>query len=272
MSDRLRKNLKLLIAFFAVSAVVTIFLVVYLILFSIDPQTHFYYDDAKLVTLTNIVLFGVTLVMLLPFFARRVKTTYLIGKEKRPVLGAFSIIIGAFFIISGCNNIILTISARAGAGEFFIGSASVIASGFFIAAAISQFTGRKTDLRVAALLPVLWSIINLVVTFMSFTQIANISEYVYEVLQMVFAALFLYYNARVIGGLSNGREICGLFAFGLPCAMFGLLAAFPPMIAHIIDPTRGTLFITGDLIYIPLSAYIIALLVTIVRDKKKVTE
>lgn len=272
MSDRLRKNLKILIVFFAVSCAVTLFLAVYLILFSIDPTTHFYYDDAKLVTVTNVVLLAVTFIMLLPFLARRVKTDFVFGFAKRPALGVFSAITALALIVTGFDNIVLTISAQAGAGEFFIGCAQIIAAAFFIVAAVSQFRGRKIDLRFAALLPVFWSIINLVVTFMSLTQIANISQYLYEVLQMVFAALFLYYNARVISGLTNGREILGAFAFGLPCAMYGFLASIPSVIAHIADSSRGSLPAIGDSVYIALSLYAIALLVTIVKEKNKAAE
>ena len=272
MSDRLRKNLKLLIGFFAVSCAVTLFLAIYLILFSIDPETHFYYDDAKLVTVTNVVLLVVTVIMMLPFFARRVKTTLVFGYAKRPALGVFSAITAAALIVTGFDNIVLTISAEAGAGEFFIGGAQLLAAIFFILATVSQFTGRKTDLRIVALLPVLWSIINLAVTFMSLTQIANISQYLYEVLQLVFAALFLYYNARVISGLTNGHEICGAFAFGLPCAMYGFLAAIPSVIAYIADSSHGNLPRIGDSVYIALSLYAIALLVTLVKEKNKVAE
>lgn len=272
LSNRLRKILKLLIAFFAVSCAATLFLAVYLILFGIDPATHFYYDNVKLVTVANVVLLAATFIMLLPFFARRVKTTLVFGYAKRPTLGVFSAITAAALIVTGFDNVVLTISAKAGAGEFFIGCAQVIAAIFFIIASVSQLTGRKIDLRIAALLPVFWSIINLVVTFMSLTSIANISVYLYEVLQMVFAALFLYYNARIISGLTNGREICGAFAFGLPCAMFGFLAAIPSVIAHIADPSRGSLPAIGDSVYIALSLYAIALLVTIVKEKNKAAE
>jgi uncharacterized membrane protein YtjA (UPF0391 family) len=118
-----------------------------------------------------------------------------------------------------------------------------------------------------ALLPVLWSVVSLVSTFMSLTQIANISAYLYEVLQMVFAILFLYYHARYTGNISNSRELNGMFAFGLPCAFYGIASTLPQFISYAINHTKGRLPTANDTVFLALSVYIIVLLVNLLAQK-----
>jgi hypothetical protein len=256
-----------LTAVFAVGLCVTIPLVVYLILYSIDPTTHFYFDNAKLVPVTNGILIALTVVLILPIFIRRNAVVSAQKSKRRPVVAFFSALtVLALFVLSA-YNIAHTFSSTAGASNFLTGISGFLATIFFFTFAVTAFTGKHADLRLIALLPVLWGVVNLVSTFMNLTQIANISEYLYEVLQMVFAILFLYYNARLVGNVSNGREVNGVFAFGLPCALFGLLASLPPIIARCINKTRGSLPHVQDAVFIIMSLYIIALLVSLLIKK-----
>lgn len=248
---------------FAIGLCVTVPLVVYLILYSIDPSTHFYYDNAKLVPVTNGILIALTIVLMLPFFMRRNAVSDMPKPIRRPVVATFSALMALVLCAASVYDITRTFSSAGGVGHFLTGVSGFLAAIFFFTFAFNLFAGKSTDLRLAALLPVLWGVVNLVSTFMSLTQIANISEYLYEVLQMVFAILFLYYNARLTGGVSNGREINGVFAFGLPCALFGLLASLPPIIAHLINNSRGSLPQMRDIVFIVMSLYIIALLISL---------
>lgn len=268
MSDKLKKYFNVLFIGFALFSVAALILATYLILYSIDPTTNFYYDNAKMVPATNILLLAATLFMIVPFFIRKVKIDVSLKNQKNTVLGVFSAITAAALVVGGICSMGTTIAGGTQAGPFIIGGSEVLAAVFFILAAVSELTGRNFDLRAAALLPVLWGIINLIITFMGLTQIANISEYLYEVLQMVFALLFLYYNARIVSGLTNGREVLGGFAFGLPCAFYGLLASIPPFVAHLINNNVGSIFMPGDFVYLAISLYSIVLLLTVLKRSK----
>lgn len=253
---------------FAVGLIITIPLAVYLILYSIDPSTHFYYDDAKYVSQTNIILVILTVILILPIFFKRAGSAARYAESRRPVLAVFSAILAAALCVCSAYDL-KNIVSKNGAGNFLTGLSGILAAIFFFILAYKAFTGKNIDIRISALLPVLWGVINLISTFMSLTQIANISEYLYEVLYMVFAILFLYYNARLVGGVTNKRELNGVFAFGLPCAFYGLLASVPPVIAHLINSTRGNLPKLQYAAYLAMSLYILALLISLIADKAK---
>lgn len=268
MSTLYRRLFSAFLMIFAVGLIITIPLAVYLILYSIDPSTHFYYDDAKYVSQTNIILVILTVILILPIFFKRAGSAARYAESRRPVLAVFSAILAAALCVCSAYDL-KNIVSKNGAGNFLTGLSGILAAIFFFILAYKAFTGKNIDIRISALLPVLWGVINLISTFMSLTQIANISEYLYEVLYMVFAILFLYYNARLVGGVTNKRELNGVFAFGLPCAFYGLLASVPPVIAHLINSTRGNLPKLQYAAYLAMSLYILALLISLIADKAK---
>jgi hypothetical protein len=242
-------------------------LLVNLILYSIDPSTHFYYDNAKLVPFVDAMLIILTVALLVPLFVKRV------GKfegftARQPVIAVFSALLGLSLCLSAIYDLVHTFTSG-GAGAFLTGLTGLLAAIFFFAFTTTKFNGGKADLRLLALLPVVWGVINLVSTFMSLTQIANISIYLYEVLQMVFAILFLYYHARFAGNITNRREINGMFAFGLPCAFYGIASTLPQFIAHAIDHTKGRSPAPNDAVFLAMSLYIIVLLITLLVQKSK---
>lgn len=272
MSIKIKRLFSIFIVIFAVGLCVTLPFAVYHILYSIDPQTHFYYNNARFVSVTNLILTVLTIILILPVFIRRKLAQRFDFSARRPVLAVFSALTAVCLCAESFYNIARTFSSLTGVGGFLTGACGILATIFFIILASNAFTGRNTDLRALALMPVLWGVVNLVSTFMSLTQIANISEYLYEVLQMVFATLFLYYNARLVGGVPNGHEVSGVFAFGLPCALFSLLSSLPPFIAYLIDNNRGSLPNVQDAVFIVMALYILALLLSMLNKKPEQTQ
>lgn len=241
-------------------------LLVNLILYSIDPKTHFYFDNAKLVPGVNALLIILTVALIIPLFVKRVGLYKGFSPARKPVVAVFSALLGVSLCLSSAYDLIHTFTSG-GAGAFLTGLSGFLAAIFFFTFAVIKFKGGQANLRLLALLPVLWGVVNLVSTFMSLTQIANISIYLYEVLQMVFAILFLYYHARFAGDISNMREINGMFAFGLPCAFYGIASTLPQFIAHAIDSTKGRLPDANDAALLAMSLYIIVLLLTLLLQE-----
>lgn len=250
-----------------IGLLVTFPIMVNLILYSIDPTTNYYYGNTKLVGVLNWILVVFTVVLIVPVFLKSAGTYDIFKIRKQKALPAFSAIFAVTLCLSSASDLLMTFSAAGGAGAFVTGIFGFLSAVFFFVFASILFSGKKQDIRLAALLPVLWGIINLVSTFMKLTQVANISVYLYKVLQMVFAVLFLYYHARLVGGVSNKREINGVFAFGLPCAFYGLAATVPYYIAHLIDNSKGRLPQAGDFVYLGLSLYVIVLLASLMLKK-----
>lgn len=273
MSTNFRRLFSIFTVIFAVGLCVTVPLVTYLILYSIDPSTHFYYDNVKLVPVANGILIALTVVMILPIFIKHAGTLNdesiagtLLPMRSR-VIAIVSLLMAFALCFASAFGIMHTFSSHTGVGNFLTGLTGFLASIFFFVFAETSFSGKHVDMRLIALLPVLWGVVNLVSTFMSLTQVANISQYLYKVLQMVFAILFLYYNARLVGGVSNKREVNGVFAFGLPCALFGVLSSLPPVIAYLIKKGRGNLPQAQDAVFVMMSLYIIVLLISLLVKK-----
>lgn len=261
MSTVYRRLFGVMTAVFAVGLCVAVPLVVNLILYSIDPSTHFYYDNAQLVPVANGLFIALTVVMIVPIFLKRAGASSAFAPGRKPAIAFFSALMALALCVDSVYDIGQTLLPGVGVGDFVTGIAGFLSLIFFLSLAESCISGRKTDLRLIALLPVLWGVIRLITTFMHLTQVANISQYLYEVLQMVFAILFLYYNARLVGSVSNSRELNGVFAFGLPCAFFGLLATLPPVIANAMNSHRGNPPTIDDAVYLAMSLYILAVLI-----------
>jgi hypothetical protein len=267
LSNKFRTLFAVFTAIFAVGTCIAVPLVTYLILHEIDPATSFYYDNAKLVPFVNAFLIALTVLLVIPAFIKRAHAPTETAPQKQPVLAVLSLLFAVMLLAYSASGLYHALFSKADVGSFLTGATGILGSIFFFLFGANRLYAKQIDLRLAGLLPVLFGVVNLIVTFMNLTQIANISQYLYCVLQMVFAILFLYYNARLAGGVSNGHELNGVFAFGLPCAFYGLLAALPPVIAHLQNNKRGSLPTLQDGMFLALSLYILALLITLLLKK-----
>ncbi|MFT9056365.1 MAG: hypothetical protein ABF449_07035, partial [Ethanoligenens sp.] len=123
------------------------------------------------------------------------------------------------------------------------------------------FTVVRTPNAWVALLPVLWATVHLIVSWMRFTTVVNISANLFDLLKMVAFMLFFYYHARLFGGVSNGREHRGLLSFGLLATFFGLLSAVPPLWVRLTGGRVGAFQLPDAIATLVLSVYILVLLV-----------
>jgi hypothetical protein len=236
------------------------------ILFDIDPKTGFYYGGSGLVTALNILLIAVTVLLLAPMVMKSYKG---FAAEPGPsvVTGILSAVVAAFFCIDGAHEFyILTVQAT-GAGTFFNSMLEFIAAVFFVMMAVSSLKGGRIAFPAASLLPVIWATIHLMVAFMHYTTVVNVSEYLFDMLKMVFVMIFFYYHARYTGRVANGREIRGMLAFGLPAAFFSLLSILPRYLALAFGHT-ATINLSDDLLYLTLAIYILNCLVHIFSAKR----
>lgn len=258
---------------FAVGVLIAIPLRVYLLLYAIDPGTGFYYDNAKVVPALNVLLAVFTIALLSPVILKKVQYTGEMFSNAK-VTAVFAFLAALFLCISFADKMASVMGALTGdkssvngdTGTFLVGLTAIFAGIAFYFFG-RKMLGRKTDLRVLPLLPVVWGVMNLIVTFMHLTTISNISEYLYEVLQMIFCMIFLYYHAHIISGVAVGKSINGALAFGLPCALFGFLITVPRFIVHFISAEKSAMPDVTSVLYIIMSVYIIAFLAHIASRK-----
>lgn len=117
-------------------------------------------------------------------------------------------------------------------GAYFLsGIFTFFAAAYFALAAVRGWRSGMRHAPYAALLPVVWAAVHLIVTWTQYTVIVNIPAYLFDMLKMVSFMLFFYYYARYAGGVPAGRERAGLYSFGLLSLLFGITSAVPAFAA-----------------------------------------
>lgn len=206
--------------------------------FAIEQGTGFYKSDSFSVLVLNIIIIAFILVMFTAFLIIKkdelqfektmdVKNSST-SKFILSILFAFSIV-QAFLYALGIPAIIKK-------GDF-LGVISILFAvalvGFFLA--MLYYNGKMNGnsyLELLVLVPLCWSLVRLISTFLKYTGIANISTHLFEVIMLAFFVLFFLTYAKVITGRGNERA---MFVFGV-CSIFGaLITALPQMVLILMD-------------------------------------
>jgi hypothetical protein len=202
----------------------------YIIMFDIDPKTGFYNGGSSLVTIVNILLFVVTVLLMTPLIIKSYKK--LEAAPRRSIaIGIISAVLALTFCINAVYEFYLLASSTGGVGVFINSMLEFAVSAFFISFAVASFKGGRIAFPIASLLPVIWATVHLMAAFMHYTTVVSVSEYLFDMLKMVFVMIFFYYHARFTGRVTNGNELKGMLAFGLPAVFFSLLSILPRYIA-----------------------------------------
>lgn len=224
---------KTLILVFAVFAPLLIAVRIYQVYTIIDPETGFYNVSDLSVTVLNAALAVSLLLMLSPLVMWRGKKDLCAADALtvRSVGGAGIVsALGASFFANGSMTFLRLASGRVEGGDVIVAIFALLSCFFFFLLLGVMISGRapRSGMGGAALLPVFWAIVRLVVSFMGFTTIASISEYVFDILAMVSTLLFLYSQAKTLSGRDDPR---GMAAFGFAGATLNALSAFPYLFA-----------------------------------------
>jgi hypothetical protein len=255
-------------AAFAVGLAAAVPLRIYLIMFDIDPGTGFYYSGGATVNALNALLIICTAVMLLPLFIPSCKVT-LKAPGHSVFAGVLSAAAAAAMAADAATQFMSVAKRLSGAGTLFASMLEFAAAAFFVIFAVSCFGTARPLHPGAALLPAIWATVRLMADFMHYTTVVNVSGYLYDMLKMVFIMIFFYYFARWAGGVPNEREARGMFAFGLPAALFSLVSALPRYIAA-ASGAKVTLSVPSDIMYVILAAGIISICVSIGAVRKNI--
>jgi hypothetical protein len=257
-------------------------------MFDIDPKTGFYNGGSSLVTIVNILLFVVTVLLMTPLIIKSYKK--LEAAPRRCItIGVISAVVALAFCFSavfllidatnvlnmlksGSTSINLNSVFEYDAVDITPNTASTIALSmffnsvfefaavaFFLLFSRASFKGGRIAFPIASLLPVIWATVYLMAAFMHYTTVVNISEYLFDMLKMVFVMIFFYYHARFTGRVTNGNELKGMLAFGLPAVFFSLVSILPRYIAMTFGKTV-TFDLPEDLLFVVLSVYIAAVI------------
>lgn len=236
-----------------------------LILYAVDPKTGFYVEGSTLVSSLNILLIVFTAILLIPFLMKdRQKSSLPVHSS---ALSTVSFLLAVSMLLDAVLQLGQVIFGSGGAGVFLSGITEAIASITFFSLGTQYLSVKKASHWAVSLLPVVWSAFHLITTFMHYTTIANISEYLFDIVRLVFVLLFLYCHARLTGNVKNYKQVNGLFACGLPAALYSGLSTLPHYFAYFSGTNKGSLPTANDAVYLILSIYILILLASLVFGK-----
>lgn len=227
----------------------------------VDPSTGFFTVKSPVETALNIVLL-LCCVLAVPF--------YFVPGVERPegpsknVAGAVveTVLAACFFIAFLWDFGSMMVSANA--SLFVIALTEALTAVYFGMAAARGFTGKTIPLAVPALFPVAWGVVVLVISYMHYTGIVNISEYLYDVLKMVAVLIFFYYDSLAVAGVKIKKSGNGRIAFGIPAAVFCLATSVSDIVAALAGKGNG--LTVNDFLYFVTAVYILFSISQVVRS------
>lgn len=95
--------------------------------------------------------------------------------------------------------------------------------------AITMFMNKKANFGLLVVPVVLW-IVRLMVTFMSYTGMSNISDNLYDVAMIMATLLFLLMQAKLLCGVKKGKYSYGVLALGLMSVMLIAICILPRIV------------------------------------------
>lgn len=224
-----------------------------------DPLTGFYtgaYTSAVLAL--NLILVVGALILLVPLFIPKQAVPTVSLPQQNTALGVLSGLGALALLAASVGQFASLVTTNTSGGLFLDALFTIAAAAYFAVQARALFSGRRPH-AMAVLLPVVWATVHLVVSWMHYTTVTNVPNQLFDVLKMVAFMLFWYYHARLMSGVSNGREYRGVLSFGLLAVCFGLLSAVPPLLVRLSDGTTASFSMTDSLATVVLCLYILVL-------------
>lgn len=113
---------------------------------------------------------------------------------------------------------------------------ALFAAIYFIVFGMSYLAGKNTfqDSKLLALSPMLWAVARMITGLMKPISYVKVSELLLELFSMMFLMLTFLSFARISSQLSEKGEMRKIFAFGLPAALFCLVCAVPRVVLTVI--------------------------------------
>lgn len=228
-----------------------------------DPSTGFYSGAYTTpVFMLNLLAVIWAVVLLVPLFLPQKAVTGATLPQKQTALGVMSGL-AALALFFGSIGLFVSLVTTNTSGGLFLDALFTLATAVYFAVQSRALLSGHRLHAMAALLPAAWATVHLVVTWMHFTTVTNVPEHLFDFLKMIAFMLFFYYHARLVGGVSNGREQRGVLSFGLLSLFFGLLSAVPPLLVQLSGGKPAFFSFTDSIATVVLCAYILVLFIQV---------
>lgn len=215
------------------------------------------------VTLALLVLTGLFVLCFIIMSARAKNANNSFLLTKNIAAGIFALLTGVLLLCDSASRIITEFSGGTTPGDVAITIISVFAGIVFLLFAIEAFSGRDISkkLPVLMLLPTVWACARLVHTFFLYTNIASISENMFDIISLIFLLLFLFLQAKLQAGLSRVSSAKKAMVFGLPAVVLLLMYSLPNLLTAFTQENTGFLTLLPFAVDAALALYIFSYLI-----------
>lgn len=216
--------------------------------------TGFYKQTDWTVYVIGFILAVAVITLLVLGFINKKNFSYDLEVKSRPLFGLFSFVAAAGIFSDGIVCVLnadkSNLLSRSRDLEEFIGILlensdipfmyaeailSVFAAIFLLALGISTLTGKTngSEHKLISLIPVIWCLIRMIFRFSRTISYLRVSELTFELLMLVFSAMFFMAFAQVNSQIGSKNSEWKLLGYGLPAALFALVCFVPRLIVWV---------------------------------------
>ncbi|MBR4282770.1 MAG: hypothetical protein IKT35_03545, partial [Clostridia bacterium] len=196
------------------------------LLVMIDKQSGFYLNKFNII---SVILAAIALIGCVNFGIGAVVTLKNESKNRKVpknsiVVGVASLLmaLGIFYDMSkiALNTLEYNLGNYVTFGLSFLSALTFIIYGVF------YFIGKNTP-KMISIIPVIWSIGQLIISYTQFNGIALASENVTDIITLAFFMVFWLYHSKLHGEFNTEKSLTRIFIIGSCAAMFGLVSTIP---------------------------------------------
>lgn len=196
------------------------------LLVMIDEQSGFYLEKFNIISIIMVVI---AFVACFNFAFGSIITLKNESKKrkvpKNSVLVGISSLLMALGIFYDMGQITLN-TAEYNLGNYIMLGLSFLSAITFVIYGVCYFVGKESP-KIISIIPVIWSVGQLIVSYTRFNGIALASENITDIITLSFFMVFWLYHSKIISEINVEKSLSRLFIFGSCTAMLGLVSTLP---------------------------------------------
>ncbi|MBR2151952.1 MAG: hypothetical protein IJ944_01530 [Clostridia bacterium] len=196
------------------------------LLVMIDKQSGFYLEKFNIISIIMVVI---AFIGCFNFAFGSIITLKNESKErkapKNSVLVGISSLLMALGIFYDMGQIALSTSEY-NLGNYVALGLSFLSAITFVIYGVCYFVGKELP-KIMSIIPVIWSVGQLIISYTRFNGIALASENITDIITLSFFMVFWLYHSKIISEINAEKSLSRLFIFGSCTAMLGLISTLP---------------------------------------------
>lgn len=245
------KHKNILLIFSGFTAVAVILRTLQL-MFLIEHSTGFDKNNANngyiaIVIYALYFVFAIGTYVLVNFFSK-IQPSSRPEIEKSPFLAVASLVLSAFFLISSASTVVFSDFTENTASNTLSLLTGLFSFLFFLLYGMGKWAKIKlpSGFTVA---PIIYFVYRLVISFINYTGVTNISENIFDIIFLCLALLFFLLHGKILSGIEVRKSCRQIFSLGLLTFFLGCLNSLPLILTVAFGreaelhsmPTLGTL-------------------------------